>query len=294
MADIIGNKAAKNYQENVPFAKQSFHVKGMDNADWGMKDRMSKIFNPKTGKTVILAFDHGYIMGSTSGLERLDLVIPELLEEVDCIMGTRGAIRTCVPPHNTAVALRCTAGSSVLDDEMSYEIVGVNIEDAIRMNASCMAVQTFIGAPGQKDSIENLCKVVDQGNKYGIPTMGVVAVGKQMERNTKFFLLATRMLAEFGAQIIKTYYCEDFEKVVAACPVPIVVAGGKKLPEDEALTLVYKAMQGGAAGVDMGRNVFQAQCPKAMARCIAKVVHEDYTDVQAYELYLQLCEEFAK
>ncbi|MEG0177178.1 3-hydroxy-5-phosphonooxypentane-2,4-dione thiolase [Anaerorhabdus sp.] len=293
MADAQGNKMAKDYGENIPFANQSFFVKGMDNVEWGMKDRLSRIFNPKTGRTVMLAFDHGYIMGSTSGLERLDLVLPELIEEVDCVMGTRGAIRTCVPPtYNKGVALRCSAGSSVLDDDMSFEVIGVDIEDAIRMNASCMAIQTFIGAPGQKDSIENLVKTIDAGNRYGIPTLGVVAVGKQMERTTKFFLLATRMLAEFGAQIIKTYYCEDFEKVVAACPVPIVVAGGKKLPEDEALTLVYKAIQGGAAGVDMGRNIFQAESPKAMARCIAKIVHEDYTDKEAYDLYLKLKEEF--
>ncbi|MEG0961571.1 MAG: 3-hydroxy-5-phosphonooxypentane-2,4-dione thiolase [Lachnospiraceae bacterium] len=291
MADSQGNKAAKDYHENVPFAKQEYIIKGMDNVDWGMKARMAKIFNPKDGRSVMLAFDHGYIMGSTSGLERLDLVIPELIEEVDCLMGTRGALRTCVPPtNNKAIALRCTAGSSVLDDEMSFEVIGVDIEEAVRMNASCMAVQTFIGAPGEKDSINNLCKTIDAGNRYGIPTLGVVAVGKQMERSTKFFLLATRMLAELGAQIIKTYYCDDFEKVVAACPVPIVVAGGKKLPENEALTLVYKAIQGGAAGVDMGRNIFQAESPKAMARCISKIVHENISDVAAYQLYLELKE----
>ena len=221
MADLDGNKIAKDYSLDKPFYNQSFYIKGMDNIDWGMKDRLSKIFNPKTGRTVMLAFDHGYIMGSTSGLERLDLILPDLLEEVDCIMGTRGAIRTCVPPiYNKGVALRCSAGASVLDDDMSFEVIGVDIDDAIRMNASCMAIQTFIGAPGQKDSIENLVKTIDAGNRYGIPTLGVVAVGKDMERTTKFFLLATRMLAEFGCQIIKTYYCEEFEKVVAACPVP--------------------------------------------------------------------------
>lgn len=295
MAEAQGNKAAKDYHENIPFAKQEYNIKGMDNVDWGMKARMAKIFNPKDGRSVMLAFDHGYIMGSTSGLERLDLVLPELIEEVDCLMGTRGAIRTCVSPtNNKAIALRCSAGSSVLDDDMSFEVVGVDIEDAIRMNASCMAIQTFIGAAGEKDSIDNLVRTVDAGNRYGIPTLGVVAVGKQMERTTKFFLLATRMLAELGAQIIKTYYCEDFEKVVAACPVPIVVAGGKKLPENEALTLVYKAIQGGAAGVDMGRNIFQAESPKAMARCISKIVHNNYTDEEAYELYVQLKEEFKK
>lgn len=291
MADNIGNKntKAKDFKVDIPFQNSSFYVKGMDHVDWGMKDRLSGIFNPKSGRTVMLAFDHGYIMGSTSGLERLDLIIPELLEDVDCIMGTRGAIRACVPPlYHKAVALRCSAGSSVLDEDMSHEVIGVDVEDAIRMNASCMAIQTFIGSPGQKDSINNLVKTIDAGNKYGIPTLGVVAVGKDMERTTKFFLLATRMLAEFGAQIIKTYYCEDFEKVVAACPVPIVVAGGKKLPEDEALTLVYNSIQAGAKGVDMGRNIFQAECPKAMIKAVAKVVHEEYTDKEAYDFYLKL------
>ncbi len=288
MADAVGNKVAKDYKEGVPFKNQNFYVKGMDNVDWGMKDRLSRIFNPKSGRTVMLAFDHGYIMGSTSGLERLDIVLPELIDEVDCIMGTRGAIRSCVEPtHRAAVALRVSAGGSVLNDDMSFEDLGVDIEDAIRMNASCIAVQSFIGAEGQRQSIKNINDAVNAGNKYGIPTLGVVAVGKNMERTTKFYLLATRMLAEFGCQIIKTYYCDDFEKVVSACPVPIVVAGGKKLPEDEALTLVYKAIKGGAAGVDMGRNIFQAESPKAMCRAVAKIVHEDWTDKEAYELYLK-------
>lgn len=230
MADKFGNKIAKDYAVEVPFANnKNFHVKGMNNMDWGMKARLSRIFNPKSGKTVMLAFDHGYIMGSTAGLERLDLAIPSLMEDADVLMGTRGAIRSCIPPScKKGIALRCSAGSSVLDDDMSHEVIGVDIEDAIRMDATCLAVQTFIGSPGEKSSIENLVKTVDMGNKYGIPVVGVVAVGKEMERTTKFFLLATRILAELGAHIIKTYYCDNFEEVVAACPVPIVVAGGKK------------------------------------------------------------------
>lgn len=286
MADKQGNKLAKDYQVDVPAPKGSFHVKGMEHTDWGMKDRLSRIFSPTTGRTVMLAFDHGYIMGSTAGLERMDLIIPQLAPQVDVFMATRGALRTCVPPQfNKAVALRCSAGGSVLDEDMSHEVVGVNIEDAIRMNASCMAIQTFIGAPGQKQSIDNLCKTVDAGNRYGIPTLGVVAVGKDMDRTTRFFLLATRMLSEFGAHIVKTYYCEDFRQVVAACPVPIVVAGGKKLPEDEALTLAYQAISEGACGVDMGRNIFQAEDPIAMCKAIAKVVHENFTDKKAFEFY---------
>ncbi len=288
MADAIGNIESKDYKENIPFKNQHFYVKGMDNVDWGMKDRLSKIFNPKSGRTVMLAFDHGYIMGPTSGLERLDVVLPELINEVDCIMGTRGSIRSCVSPiYNKAVALRVSGGSSVLDEDMTFEDLCVDIEDSIKMNASCLAVQSFIGTDGQFQSIKNINKCINEGNKYSIPTLGVVAVGKDMQRTTKFYLLATRMLAEFGCQIIKTYYCDDFEKVVAACSVPIVVAGGKKLPEDEALTLVFNAIKAGAAGVDMGRNIFQAESPKAMCRAVSKIVHENATDKEAYEFYLR-------
>lgn len=290
MADLDGLKIAKDYYTDVPFARNGgFHVKGMADVDWGMKTRLSKIFDPKTGHTVMLAFDHGYFMGSTAGLERLDIVIPPLLDEVDVLMGTRGALRTCVSPmHNKGIALRTSAGSTMVSigDDLSHEFVAVDIEDAIRLNASCMAVQTFIGADGEKDSLNNLCKTVDAGIKYGIPTMGVVAVGKNMERTSRFFKLATRVLPELGAHIVKTYYCDDFEEVTSACPVPIVVAGGKKLPENEALTLCYKAMQGGAAGVDMGRNIFQSTNAVAMVKAVRKVVHENATDKEAYEFFL--------
>lgn len=286
MADKEVLKAAKDYHLDVIPQKSSFHVKGMEHVDWGMKDRLSRIFSPTTGKTVMLAFDHGYIMGSTQGLERLDIIVPKLAQEVDVLMATRGGIRCCLPPtFNKAIVLRCSAGSSVLDDDMSHEVIAVNVEDAIRINASCMAIQTFIGAAGEKSSIDNLCKTVDAGNRYGIPTLGVIAVGKQMDKTSRFFLLATRMVAEFGAQIIKSYYCEDFEKVIAACPVPLVVAGGKKLPEEQALSLTYNAIIRGAAGVDMGRNIFQAENPLVMAQAIAKIVHGNLTDKQAYEFY---------
>lgn len=287
MADKDGLKVAKDYEVDVPFANQGgFHVKGAGSLDWGMKKHLSNIFNPATGNTVMFAFDHGYFMGSTAGLERLDLVIPKLLPNIDVLMGTRGAIRTCVPPEcRKAVALRVTSGSSMLNEDLSHEVVAVDIEDAVRMNADCMAVQTFIGADGQLSSLDNLSRVVNAGLRYSIPTMGVVAVGKQMERTDRFFKLATRILAELGANIIKTYYCENFEEIVAACPVPVVVAGGKKLPEDEALTLAYNAMSGGASGLDMGRNIFQSEHSSEMAAAIGKIVHEGFTDREAFEFY---------
>lgn len=270
MADKDGLKAAKDYNVDIPFANQgSFHVKGANSLDWGMKKHLSNIFDPKSGNTVMFAFDHGYFMGSTSGLERLDLVIPKLVDNVDVLMATRGALRTCVSPDcRKAIALRVSSGSSMMNEDLSHEVVAVDIEDAIRMNADCMAVQTFIGADGQLSSIDNLSKTINAGLRYSIPTLGVVAVGKQMERTDSFFKLATRIVAEMGAHIVKTYYCDNFEEVVAACPVPIVIAGGKKLPEKEALTLAYKAISEGARGVDMGRNIFQSQHAMEMSAAI--------------------------
>lgn len=287
MADLDGLKVSKDYHVDTPFANnEGFYLKGINHLDWGMKKHMSNIFNPKSGNTVMFAFDHGYFMGSTSGLERLDLLLPQLAPYVDCFMGTRGAIRTCLAPELAkSVALRVSSGSSMLQDDLSHEIVAVDIEDAIRMNADCMAVQTFIGADGQLSSIENLSNVINAGMRYSIPTLGVCAVGKNMARTDRFFKLATRIIAEMGCQIVKTYDCENFEEVVAACPVPIVVAGGKKLPEREAMALAYNVIQKGAHGVDMGRNIFQSTHPVAMAKTINKIVHEGFTDSEAWEFF---------
>lgn len=289
MADADGNKRARDYGLDIPVVQDSFFVKGMNNTDWGMKNRLSRIFNPKSGNTVMLAFDHGYIVGCTSGLERIDLSIAPLANYADVLMGTRGAIRAAIPPtSNKAVCLRATHDASVLFDDMaSGSGLGVDMEDALRMNASALAVQCFVGSQkGERDSLEVLCRACDAGYRYGVPVMGVTAVGKEMARTTQYFLLATRLLAELGASIIKTYYCDDFEKVVAGCPVPIVIAGGKKLPENEALTMAYQAIQSGARGVDMGRNIFQSEHPIAMCQAVAKVVHEKFTDKEAYEFYL--------
>lgn len=287
MADVDGLKVAKDYKVDVPFANQGdFHVKGANNLDWGMKKHLSNIFDPVSGNTVMFAFDHGYFMGSTAGLERLDVLLPQLIPYVDVLMGTRGAIRTCVPANcQKGIALRTTSGSSMLNDDLSHEVLAVDIEDVVRMNADCMAIQTFIGADGQLSSLDNLSKAVNAGMRYSVPVMGVVAVGKQMERTGRFFKLATRILAELGANIIKTYNCEDFEEVVAACPVPIVVAGGKKLPEKEALELAYEVISKGARGVDMGRNIFQSQKPAVMAQAVNMVVHKGATAEEAYEFF---------
>lgn len=287
MADKDGNKAAKNYYLDREPEQKGFFVKGAQHCDWGVKNRLAQMFDPKSGNTVMLAFDHGYIMGPTSGLERLDIVLPPLIPHVNVLMGTRGAIRSSVSPEvQQPICLRTSYDSSILHEDMTAGGgLACDIQNALRMNATCMAVQTFIGSPGEKNSLELLARTVDAGCDYGIPTLGVVAVGKQMERTEQFFLLATRMLAENGAHLVKSYYCEGFEKVAAACPVPIVIAGGKKLPEQDALEMAYRAIAEGARGVDMGRNIFQAEDPVAMCQAVGKVVHEKYTSAQAFEFY---------
>ena len=204
-------------------------------------------------------------------------------------MGTRGAIRSCIPPTlNKATCLRATHDTSVLFEDMSTGSgLAFDMEEALRMNASALAIQCFVGGAGERDSLEALCRAADTGYKYGVPILGVTAVGKEMARTPKYFGLASRILAELGASFVKTYYCEDFENVVASCPVPIVIAGGKKLPEAEALEMAYQAIARGAHGVDMGRNVFQSEHPVEMMLAIRKVVHEGFTGREAYQFYLE-------
>ena len=287
MADNIGNKTAHDYHLDIPPVTEGFYVKGAAHCDWGMKNRLARLFDPKSGNTVMLAFDHGYIMGPTAGLERIDLVIPPLIPHVNVLMGTWGVLRSCISPAASAAkCVRVTYDTTVLFDEMSDGGgIACDIENAIRMNADCMAVQVFIGADGQLESLDNVNQVINAGLAYDIPTMGVTAVGKDMERTSRYFELATRIIAEMGVQIVKTYQCDEFEKVVAGCPVPIVVAGGKKLAEPDALALAYDVMRKGAHGVDMGRNIFQSPHPIEMAKAIRMIVHEGATDKEAWEFY---------
>jgi len=295
MADATGNQDAKSFGIDTPVKNEGFFLKGSNNYDWGMKNRLSRIFNPESGKTVMLAFDHGYMMGPTSGLERMDLSVVPLVPHADVLMCTRGALRTCISATaNKAVALRSSAGVSILK-ELSNEEIGVAIDDAIRLNVSAMAVQVHIGGEFEHKTIHNLTRLVDAGMKYGIPTLGVTAVGKQMARDARYLGLATRIIAELGAQFVKTYFCaENFEEVVAGCPVPIVIAGGKKIPEIDALTMCYQAIQMGALGVDMGRNIFQADHPVAMLKAVRAVVHDGERPEAALDLYNTLKAEAAK
>ena len=286
MPEIDSAKGEKKFYEDVPMKTECFFLKGAGSLDWGMKNRLSRIFNPDTGRTVMFAIDHGYFQGPTTGLERIDLTIVPLMQYADAIMLTRGILRTSVPPSLTKpVVMRCSGGPSILK-ELSDEHLAVDIEDAIRMNVAAITLQVFIGGQFETRSVHNMTRLVDMGLRYGIPTMAVTAVGKDMVRDARYFRLACRICAELGAQIIKTYYVpEGFQTITSSCPVPIVMAGGKKIPVLDALTMAYNAVQEGASGVDMGRNIFQADAPKAMMQTVHKVVHENLKPAEALEMY---------
>lgn len=286
MADLDDIKDGKDWGEDRPVDVSRFFLKGSEHYDWGMKARLSNIFRPESGRTVMLAFDHGYFQGPTTGLERMDLSIAPLAPYTDVLMCTRGALRTVIRPETKKpVVLRCSVGNSILT-ELSNELIGVEIDDAIRLGASAMAAQVYIGAEYEHKSISNVVKLIDTGTRYGIPTMAVTGVGADMARDARYFGLATRIAAEIGSQLVKSYYVDEgFEKIVLGCPVPIVIAGGKKLPERDALEMAYRAVNQGAAGVDMGRNVFQSSNPVGMLQALEQVVHHDMTGADAYALF---------
>ncbi len=285
----------KDFGIGIPMETPGFFLRGSAHLGWGMKNRLARIFDPTSGRTVMLAFDHGYIMGPTTGLERMDLAIPPLVPYADCLMCTRGALQSCVDPaSNKPVVLRSTTGATVLK-ELSNEVIGVTIEDAVRLNAACVTAQGYVGAPGEKESLTNLGYLISEGNRYGIPTLGVTAVGKDMVRDARYLGLACRVMAELGVHYVKTYYCEpDFDEVVAGCPVPIVIAGGKKIPEKDALNMAYKAIDQGALGVDMGRNIFCADDPVAMIQAVRAVVHKNEKPDKALDMYHTLMGERAR
>ncbi len=253
--------------------------------NWGMKNRFSRIIKPEDGRAVMLAVDHGYFLGPTSGLEEPRKTIEPLLPYADSLMLTRGVLRTSVDPNsNTPVVLRVSGGTSILK-ELSNEDLTVSIEDAIRLNVSAMALSIFVGSEFEKETLVSLAKLVDQGESCGIPVLAVTAVGKEMVRDARYLGLSCRIAAELGAHLVKTYYCEDFEKVVQSCPIPVIVAGGKKTPEIDALKLALNAVQGGAVGVDMGRNIFQSDSPVGMIRAVRAIIHENASVDEAYDIY---------
>ncbi len=254
--------------------------------DWGMRNRLSKIIRPEDGRTVMLAVDHGYFLGPTTGLENLGETVIPLLPYADTLMLTRGALRYYIPPESDIpIVLRVSGGTSILNKNLLHEGIIASMEDAIRLNVVGVAFSILVGAEFERDTILAFTQVVDEAERYGIPVVAVTAVGREMTKDAKYLSLASRMAAELGARIVKTYYCEDFEKVVDTCPVPIVIAGGKKIPEKDALEMTYNAIQAGAVGVDMGRNIFQSESPVAMIKAVRAVVHDNYTAEEAYQLF---------
>ncbi|MBU0757000.1 MAG: 3-hydroxy-5-phosphonooxypentane-2,4-dione thiolase [Nanoarchaeota archaeon] len=253
---------------------------------WGMKNRLSRILNPKTGHCVMLAVDHGYFQGPTTGLRNLNTAVDPLLQYADALMIASGGVRGWIKPEmNKPIVLRMSGGTSILK-ELSNEIIVVDIEEAIRMNATAITCSVFVGGEYEKESIANLAKLVNWGEKYGMPVLAVTAVGRDMARDARFLGLASRICVENGAHIIKTYYCDGFEDVVEACGnVPVVIAGGKKQPEKDALQMAADALKAGAVGVDMGRNIFQSDCPVGMIKAVRKLVHEGASVEEAYQIY---------
>lgn len=256
--------------------------------DWGMKNRLSRIIRPETGRSVMLAVDHGYFLGPTTRIEEPCKTIEPLINYADAIMPTRGVLRTSVSPDTrTAIVLRVSGGVSIIGPSLANEGIITSMEEAIRLNVAGVALSIFIGTEYERQSLVNLAALVNEGEKYGIPVLAVTAVGKELgKRDARFLSLSSRIAAELGARMVKTYYCEEFEKVVTGCPVPIVIAGGPKLDtEMDALQLTYNAIRQGAVGVDMGRNIWQSDCPVAMIQAIRSIVHSNASVKEAFELF---------
>lgn len=254
--------------------------------DWGLKNRLARIIKPDSGRTVMLAVDHGYFLGPTSGLEIPSKTVRPLLPYADSLMLTRGILRTSVPADfNIPIVLRVSGGTSILSKDLSNEIITTSLEEAIRLNVCAVALSIFVGSAHERETLHSLAELINQGEEYGIPVLAVTAVGREMTRDARYLSLCCRIAAELGAHLVKTYYCEEFEKVVESCPVPIVIAGGKKIPEKDALQLAHNAVSHGAVGVDMGRNIFQSKNPVGMIKAVRAIVHKGVSVRDAYSIF---------
>jgi 3-hydroxy-5-phosphonooxypentane-2,4-dione thiolase len=284
----------KQFFADVPARQVPVGIKGAAAYDWGMQNRLARIFRPQSNRTVMLAIDHGYFQGPTTGLERIDLHIVPIAHHADALMITRGSLRASIPSNmQNGIVLRASGGPSILK-ELSNEQIALDVEDAIRLGASAIAVQVFIGGEFETQTVSNMTKLVDAGLRYGLPVLAVTAVGRELTRDARYLGLATRICAELGAQMVKTYHCpEGFDNVTAGCPVPVVMAGGKKLDELEAMRMAHRALLEGAAGVDMGRNIFQSDSPGGMIQAVSRVVHDNWSPEDAYDLYRSLRAEHA-
>jgi len=260
--------------------------------DWGLQNRISHIIKPNDNRALMLAVDHGYFLGPTEKLEVPRKTTAPLLKYCDSIMLTRGVQRTSIDPKSSVpIVLRVSGGSSIIGEDLSNVQITVSIKDAIRLNASALAMSIFVGSKYEQQTIVNLGRLVNEAEEYGIPVLAVTAVGKEIgQKDARYLSLACRIAAEQGAHIVKTYYCEDFDKVTESCPVPIIVAGGKKIAERDALELTYNSIEHGAAGVDMGRNIWQSENPVPMIRAVRSIVHGNANVDEANELYKKFCQ----
>ncbi len=255
--------------------------------DWGMENRLSRIIKPD-GHTVMLAVDHGYFQGPTRRLEEPRKTIEPLLPYADAVMLTRGVLRSSITTNtSTPVVLRVSGGVSVIGNSLANEGITTSMRDAVRLNVAAVSLSIFVGTEYERQTLLSLSNLVNEGEEYGIPVLAVTAVGKELgKRDARYLSLCCRIAAELGAKFVKTYYCENFEKVVNGCPVPLVVAGGPKLNTDlDTLQLVYNVIQEGAIGVDMGRNIWQSDHPIPMIKAIRTIVHENATVKEASEVF---------
>lgn len=260
--------------------------------DWGIRNRLSRIIRPDTGKTVMLAIDHGYFLGPISKLEAPGETVEPLMEHADALMLARGVLRNCIPPETaTPMVLRVSGGRSILaGEDLPEEGIATAMDDAVRLNVAAVAISVYVGSRHERNTILGIAKLVDEGNRVGMPVLGVTAVGKELaKRDARYLALACRICAEFGASFVKTYYCEEFERVAGSCPVPVVIAGGPQMDTElDVLSMCRDAIDQGAVGVDMGRNIWQNEAPLAMIRAVRAVVHEGASGQDAYDLYQSL------
>jgi putative autoinducer-2 (AI-2) aldolase len=255
--------------------------------DWGMKNRLAQLVK-SDGHCLFLPIDHGYFQGPTRKLEKPGKTIQPLLPYCDALFVTRGVVRSAVDPENTKpIILRVSGGTSVIGKDLSNEGITTSLEEAIRLNVSAIGISVFVGSEYERESLLNLSRLVDEGEKYGIPVMAVTAVGKELEkRGARYLALSSRIAAELGARIVKTYWCEDFDKVVNGCPVPVVMAGGPKVDSDlEVLEFVHDGMKRGAIGVNLGRNIWQNDHPVAMIKALRAIIHEKASVKEAEKIF---------
>lgn len=254
--------------------------------DWGMKNRLAQLVKPD-GKCMFLPIDHGYFQGPTTKLEKPGETIKPLLPYADALFVTRGVLRACINPEDSIpIILRVSGGTSMVGEDLANEGLTTSIKDAVRLNASAVGISVFIGSKYERQTLLNLSKLVDEAEEYGVPVMAVTAVGKELEkRDARYLALCCRIAAELGAKIVKTYWCENFEKVVNGCPIPVVIAGGPKTDTDlEVLEFVYDGIQKGAIGVNLGRNIWQNKNPVGMIKAIRAIIHENSTPKEAVKL----------